>query len=237
MAWTDLGAWTSRATITKTRLDQISDNFTFLADRVGNAGAALSTSATDDFHYVPTMAGIPTGTPTSLTGYGASVLDTTNHRLMAYTNQWRTVSPMADWVPSDDTTTNTTSTATSLSIALPSYGRYNFEAHLKVGSSSAAGTKYAIDVPTSATFHAFVRGQVASNTAFAEEYISADDTLTTTAWNTGALTTAAAGAFIHIVGVITMGGTAGNIVVKHAKVTSGTSTVYTGSWFRVTEQA
>ena len=30
MAWTDLGAWTSRATITKTRLDQISDNFSEL---------------------------------------------------------------------------------------------------------------------------------------------------------------------------------------------------------------
>lgn len=30
MTWTDLGAWTSRATVTKTRLDQISDNFSEL---------------------------------------------------------------------------------------------------------------------------------------------------------------------------------------------------------------
>lgn len=237
MAYTDLGAWTSRATISKTRLDQVSDNFDYLADRVGVVGAALATSATAGFHYVPTTAGIPTGTPTTLTGYGASVLDTSNHRLMAWTSQWRTVSPMGDWVASDDTTTNTTSTATSLSIALPSYGRYNFEAHLKVGSSTAAGAKYAIDVPASATFHAFVRGTSTAAGTYVEEYISGDDTLSTTAFNTAGLTTAAVGAFVHIYGVITMGGTAGNIVVKHAKATSGTSTVYTGSWFRITEQA
>lgn len=30
MTWTDLGAWTSRATVTKTRLDAISDNFSEL---------------------------------------------------------------------------------------------------------------------------------------------------------------------------------------------------------------
>lgn len=47
MAWTDLGAWTSRATLTKTRLDQISDNFTLLKTHVhtgasGDGGSALT---------------------------------------------------------------------------------------------------------------------------------------------------------------------------------------------------
>lgn len=237
MAYTDLGAWTSRATVTKTRLDQISDNFDWFADRVGIVGAALATSATDGFHYIPTTAGHPTGTPTSLTGYAAGVFDTTNQRFMRYSSAWRTVGPFGDWVASDDTTTNLTATATSISIAVPSYGRYHFEAHLKVGSSSAAGCKYAIDVPASATFYAYVRGTTSAATAFTEEQITGDGTLTTTAFNTAGLTTAAVGAFVHIYGIITMGGTAGNLVVQHAKVTSGTSTVYTGSWARVSEQA
>lgn len=47
MTWTDLGAWTSRATVTKTRLDQISDNFTMLKAHVhtgasGDGGSALT---------------------------------------------------------------------------------------------------------------------------------------------------------------------------------------------------
>lgn len=49
MAWTDLGAWTSRATITKTRLDQITDNFTELKlhthDNTNGDGATLTNAA------------------------------------------------------------------------------------------------------------------------------------------------------------------------------------------------
>jgi hypothetical protein len=52
--------------------------------------AALSTSATDGFLYIPTMAGAPSGTPTSHTGTAALVLDTTNNRLYVRSGaSWR----------------------------------------------------------------------------------------------------------------------------------------------------
>jgi len=50
---------------------------------VGNA--ALSTSATDGFLYIPTVAGTPTGTPSSFTGLVPMVFDTTNSQFWFYT--------------------------------------------------------------------------------------------------------------------------------------------------------
>lgn len=49
---------------------------------VGNA--ALSTSATSGFLYIPTCAGAPTGTPTTNTGTCAMVFDTMNNKLCVY---------------------------------------------------------------------------------------------------------------------------------------------------------
>lgn len=57
---------------------------------VGNQ-AALATTATDGFLYVPTCAGTPTGVPTSYTGKVALVFDTTNNRLYAYDGGWLAV--------------------------------------------------------------------------------------------------------------------------------------------------
>lgn len=50
--------------------------------------AALATSATDGFTYVPTCAGVPSGVPTSRTGTVALVFDTTNNRLYVYDGAW-----------------------------------------------------------------------------------------------------------------------------------------------------
>lgn len=50
--------------------------------------AALATSATDGFLYIPTCAGTPTGVPTAQTGTVAMVYDTTNHRLYVYDGGW-----------------------------------------------------------------------------------------------------------------------------------------------------
>jgi hypothetical protein len=53
--------------------------------------AALGTTATDGFLYIPTCAGTPTGTPTSQTGTAALVYDTTNNVLHVYSGgAWRT---------------------------------------------------------------------------------------------------------------------------------------------------
>jgi len=60
--------------------------------RIGTA--ALATTATDGFLYVPTCAGVPTGTPTSITGLAPIVIDTTNNRLYFYASgAWRNAGP------------------------------------------------------------------------------------------------------------------------------------------------
>ena len=51
---------------------------------VAGASAALATTATDGFLYVPTCAGTPTGTPTAITGMAPSVVNTTNNKLYFY---------------------------------------------------------------------------------------------------------------------------------------------------------
>ena len=46
--------------------------------------AAIATTATNGFLYVPTCAGVPTGTPTTVTGRVPIVADSTNNRLYIY---------------------------------------------------------------------------------------------------------------------------------------------------------
>jgi hypothetical protein len=54
--------------------------------------AALATTATDGFLYIPPCAGTPTGTPTAHTGRAPLVIDTTNNKLCAYFGgAWRSV--------------------------------------------------------------------------------------------------------------------------------------------------
>jgi len=60
-------------------------------DRAGNVAvgnAALATTATDGFLYIPTCAGVPTGVPTTFTGRVAMVFDTTNNRIYIYDAGW-----------------------------------------------------------------------------------------------------------------------------------------------------
>ena len=53
-----------------------------------SASAALATTATTGFLYIPTCAGAPTGTPVTETGTVAMVFDTTNNKLMVYDGGW-----------------------------------------------------------------------------------------------------------------------------------------------------
>lgn len=56
--------------------------------------AALATNATDGFLYVPTCAGVPSGTPTVFTGTAALIVDTTDNRLYFYSSgAWRNAGP------------------------------------------------------------------------------------------------------------------------------------------------
>jgi len=61
---------------------------------VAGASAALATTATDGFLYVPTCAGTPTGTPTAVTGMAPIVVNTTNNKLYFYSGgAWRDAGP------------------------------------------------------------------------------------------------------------------------------------------------
>lgn len=51
--------------------------------------AALATSATDGFVYIPTCAGAPTGVPTAYTGKVAMVYDITNDEFYIYNGGWK----------------------------------------------------------------------------------------------------------------------------------------------------
>jgi hypothetical protein len=58
------------------------------------AQSALATTATNGFLYVPTCAGVPTGTPTAITGMAPIVVDTTNNRWYFYSGgAWRNAGP------------------------------------------------------------------------------------------------------------------------------------------------
>lgn len=60
--------------------------------RVGTA--ALATTATDGFLYIPTCPGIPTGTPTAITGLAPIVINSTNNKLYFYSGgAWRDAGP------------------------------------------------------------------------------------------------------------------------------------------------
>lgn len=60
--------------------------------RVGTA--ALATTATNGFLYVPTCAGTPTGIPTAITGLAPIVVDSTNNKLYFYSGgAWRDAGP------------------------------------------------------------------------------------------------------------------------------------------------
>lgn len=60
--------------------------------RVGTA--ALATTATNGFLYIPTCAGTPTGTPTAITGLAPLVINSTNNKLYFYSGgAWRDAGP------------------------------------------------------------------------------------------------------------------------------------------------
>ncbi len=130
----------------------------------------------------------------------------------------------------DLTTTNTTATdVTGFGFNIAANEVWSFEIYCKIGSSSAAGTKYAINIPSGATIMAQVWGSLGSTTAYTQDTISAATTLGV-AFNTAGLTTAAQGANLTIRGVVANGSTPGTVQFQHAKGTSGTSTIYANSY-------
>lgn len=74
---------------------------------------ALTTTATDGFVYVSTVPGVPTGVPTTYTGYAPLQIDTADNRLYFYSGgQWRQAS--ADLTDINLAITNLTNTVNSI---------------------------------------------------------------------------------------------------------------------------
>lgn len=66
----------------------------FQTGNLVNGGTALATTATENFAYVPTCAGTPTGAASAYTGLAAIVVDTTNHKLYFRSGgAWRDAGP------------------------------------------------------------------------------------------------------------------------------------------------
>jgi hypothetical protein len=53
--------------------------------------AALATTATDGFLYIPSCAGAPTGVPTAYSGRTPMIYDTTTNRFYIYNGGWKNV--------------------------------------------------------------------------------------------------------------------------------------------------
>lgn len=133
---------------------------------------------------------------------------------------------------SDVTTTNLTATTVAgLNFSIGVSEVWSFEMFLNIGSSSAAGTKYTFTFPVGATLLAICSGTTSAVTANTNEKIVTSGTLTTTAWNTASITTAALSAVLYVNGVIVNGANAGVLQFQQAKVTSGTASVYANSYF------
>jgi len=77
---------------------------------IGNA--ALATNATDGFLYIPTCAGVPTGTPTSKSGRVPIIFDTTNSDYYIYNGAWKKATNRANASNVQVTTTSQTTIAT-----------------------------------------------------------------------------------------------------------------------------
>jgi hypothetical protein len=135
-------------------------------------------------------------------------------------------------IASDITTTNLTATdVTGQAFTVAANETWVWTAWWKVGSSTAAGCKYAVNFPAAATVVCQVWGNLASTTAFTSDTITAAATLGV-AFNTGGLTTAAQGAFMMFRGSIINGANAGTVQMQQAKVTAGTASVYAGSFLQ-----
>lgn len=118
-----------------------------------------------------------------------------------------------------------------LSIALLANSVYEFEAILEVQSSSTAGNRYGVQFSAAgASVAAQISGTLAAATSRSDR-ISALNTAT------AAYVVVAAVGAIRIQGIITVGANAGNLTIRHLKVTSGTSTVFIDSYLKATKIA
>lgn len=127
-----------------------------------------------------------------------------------------------------DRTTTATAAAnvTDLSFAIGANEVWGFEFFLQNGCASLSGIKWAITVPSGATFRGVAVGMAAAVTAVTSAILSVSGALSGVAFNAVALATG----WTHITGSVANGATAGTVALQFATVSSGqASTVYANS--------
>ena len=178
----------------------------------------------DESGNVYAMSGSADGLVDTTVDVAASLYDPTGDDLV--------LSPSTLWdyektVAADVSETGQTAVAiTGLAIPLVAQGLYDIEAWLKMNSSSAAGVAVAIGGPSGCLISAIIDGE-ASSTA-------AQDATHTLSELSAALGTVGSGSdiYVRVRGFAKCAATEGNLTVMQAKVTSGTSIVRAGSFFR-----
>ncbi len=144
-----------------------------------------------------------------------------------------TVKPDRTFVSGSNATNATTTLAdiTGLTSALIANSTYEFEAYLTIlTSADTDGTGYAVQF--SAALATIEAGQFGSTVVAGVRgsRINAFNTSTPTH-----LTTANQQGVVLIKGIVWTGANAGNLTIQHKKFVSGTSTVYIGSFLKVTK--
>jgi hypothetical protein len=137
-----------------------------------------------------------------------------------------------DVLSGDATTTSLTAVdVPQMQFDLPVGGEiWHFEYVLAIGSTSAAGLKIAISVPPGASFRAVAFGASSSATAFQSDFMTSSGTL-----GAAFATVNANGLYLNIKGGVINGNFAGMLKLQAAKVTSGTATLFAGSFFTATQ--
>lgn len=126
------------------------------------------------------------------------------------------------------TTSGSLQSITGLTIPVDANEVWQFEAHMSVASTSAAGVKFGVGAPTGATVEAQVSGAGADETSNARnERLSALDSPTVAAY-----TIRNGDGVAHVMGILANGSTAGTLAIKILKVTSGTATIYANSYIK-----
>ena len=138
--------------------------------------------------------------------------------------------PAETLLAADTAITALTATGTPLQFAAAKNSTYTFDVYGYATSSSNAGAKLAISVPSGSTLTAMAveTGTTASDTH--TEVFTAGGTLGA-AFVQG---TSLNGVF-HIHGSVITNSTAGNVILQAAKVTSGTVTVKAGAYINYTK--
>lgn len=176
---------------------------------------------------------------TGLTAAQVALQNVTNEsKATMFTNPAFTGTPTGIGIPvyAEVTGSNATTTGqalvniTGLSVPLAINARYDFEAVMTVSTSAVTtGTAYGVNYSVAGgAVEALITGSSTS---------TATKTLRINALNSATslyLATSAQTGGILIKGRVTTGANAGNLTIQHLKLTSGTSTVFIGSFLKVT---